>query len=112
MGHLSMSTQVAQKWASDSVAGPLPSRARARTQQGFDFFAWHRLSQANPIPHLSNAPFSPTASSVFNCCPILLIKILGKFYTYQVLGRMPGSKGIAVDPYRQPALQKAAGAEQ
>ena len=81
MDHLSMSIQVAQKWATDSVAGALPSCASALTQQGFDFFAWQRLSQANPIPHLSNTHFSPTDISLFNCCSILLIKALGKFYT-------------------------------
>lgn len=76
-----MSTQVAQKWDSDSVAGALPSRAPALTQQGFDCFVWQRLSQANPLPHLGNAQFNPTDISLFNCCPILLIKALGKYFT-------------------------------
>lgn len=78
---LGMSTQVAQKWAGDSVAGALPSCTSALTQQGFDFFAWQHLSYAKPFPRLSNAQFNPTDISLFDCCLILLIKALGKFYT-------------------------------
>lgn len=104
MDHLSVSTHVAQKWASDGVAGALPSCASALAQQGFGFFARQRLPQAHPILHLSNAQFSPI--SAFNCCPTLPVKALGKFQQAKCRGGCWAQRRCAMGSYEQPLYRK------